>query len=78
MYLGQVVSDFKKLGLKSKLESYSLKSKQDLIIEQKPSVLWSIKRFYFLGHPVFAVAFQLIFCSYFFIVAYYSRQNSES
>ena len=38
---------------KCKLECYLFKSKEHLIIEQKPFVLWSNRRFsFFGGHPV--------------------------
>ena len=38
---------------KPNLKCFLLKSKENLITEQKSSVLWSMKRFYFyLGHPV--------------------------
>ena len=44
MYLSQIASDLSKHGLKSKLEYFLFKSKVNLIIEQKPFVLWAMKR----------------------------------
>ena len=40
-----------KLVSKSKLESFLLKSKENLIIELKPFVVWSVKGFTFFGTP---------------------------
>ena len=52
MYLGQFVSDLSKRGLQIKLRVFLQKSNENLIIEHKPFVLWSIKHLNILGDTV--------------------------
>ena len=58
LYLGGIsLSSYRiwtNLNLKSKLQSFLSRSKENLTIEQEPFVLWSIKRLPFLGHRVCA------------------------